>query len=118
MKFDRWTVVFLIRRDDAPELDEATADALQDAHLTYLEGLHADGRLLAAGPVEGPAGTTLAGICVFEGEVAEARSLLEADPAVRVGRYRIEVISWSVPGGTITFLPSRFPRSMADADEP
>jgi uncharacterized protein YciI len=118
MKFDRWTVVFLIRRHEAPELDEATADALQDDHLAYLEGLHADGRLLAAGPVEGPAGTTLAGICIFGGEVAEARSLLEADPAVRAGRYRIEVISWSVPGGTIAFLPSRFPRSMTDVNTP
>ncbi|MGA7476524.1 MAG: YciI family protein [Thermoplasmata archaeon] len=119
MKFDRWTVLFLLHQDDAPELDEPESDALQDAHLAYLAALHADGRLLAAGPVRGPPGTPpVAGICIFGGEVDEARSLVEADPAVRAGLYRIDVVSWSVPGGTIAFLPSRFPRSMADAGAP
>jgi hypothetical protein len=118
MKFDRWTMLFLLRRDDAPEIGEPESDALQDAHLAYLAALHADARLLAAGPVRGPPGTPIAGICILRGEVDEARSLLEADPAVRAGLYRIDVVSWSVPGGTIAFLPSRFPRSMADAGGP
>lgn len=116
MEFDRWTVLFLLRREDAPELDEATSDAVQDAHLAYLAALHADGRLLAAGPVQGPAGTKVAGVCIFRGEVEEVRSLGEAAPAVRAGRFRIDVVSWSVPHGTIAFAPARFPRSMADVD--
>jgi hypothetical protein len=36
MQFDRFTVVLLILRPDAPAQDEAAALALQDAHLAYL----------------------------------------------------------------------------------
>ncbi len=118
MKFDRWTILFLLRRKDAPKLDEATEDTVQDAHLAYLAKLHADGQLLAAGPVRGRPGAEVAGVCIFRCDAEESRSLVEADPAVRAGLYRIDVVSWSVPEGTIAFLPSRFPRSMADVHAP
>jgi hypothetical protein len=118
MRFDRWTILFLLHRSDAPRLDEATEDTVQDAHLAYLAKLHADGRLLAAGPVQGRPGTEVAGVCIFECGVEESRSLVDADPAVRAGLYRIEVVSWSVPEGTIAFLPSRFPGSTADVRAP
>ena len=40
MQFDRFTIALLILRPDAPQLDEAAADALQDAHLAHLPELH------------------------------------------------------------------------------
>ena len=40
MEFDRFTVALLIRRDDAPELDEGAENALQDAHMAHLADLH------------------------------------------------------------------------------
>jgi hypothetical protein len=118
MKLDGWTMLFLVRRDDPPKLDKATDDTVQDAHLAYLASLHGDGRLLAAGPVRGGPGNPIAGICILRCEVEEARSLLEADPAVRAGLYRVDVVSWFVPEGTIAFRPSRFPRSRTDVDAP
>lgn len=43
-------------------------------------------------------------------DAEEARALKEGDPAVRAGLYRIEVYPWRVPGGAISFSPTRFPR--------
>jgi uncharacterized protein len=39
----------------------------------------------------------------------------EADPAIRAGRLSLEVIPWMVPAGAISFAPTRFPRSIAEA---
>jgi len=55
VEFDRYTVTLLILRPDAPQLAEAAADALQDAHMAHLSDLHDAGDLLAAGPLLGPA---------------------------------------------------------------
>jgi hypothetical protein len=47
---------------------------------------------------------------------AEARELAEQDPAVRAGRFSVKLIPWMVPAGAIAFSPTRFPRSMANAE--
>jgi uncharacterized protein len=59
MEFDRFTVALLIRRDDAPELDQDAENALQDAHVAHLADLHRAGYLLAAGPLLGEPGRAL-----------------------------------------------------------
>jgi hypothetical protein len=67
MRFDRHTVVLLVRPPDAPELPEEEAAAVQDAHLASQADLHRQGHLIAAGPLDGrssrwtprpPAGST------------------------------------------------------------
>ena len=35
------------------------------------------------------------------GSLAEARSLAEADPAVRAGRLAVDVMTWLCPAGTM-----------------
>jgi hypothetical protein len=45
----------------------------------------------------------------------QARALKEQDPAVRAGRFAVEVLPWIVPAGAMTFSPAHFPRSMAEA---
>ena len=115
MDFDRWTVVLLERRGDAPRRTDAETDALQDTHLAYLARLHEEGHLLAAGPVQGPAGFPIAGVCIYRDTAEDARALAERDPAVRAGVFRVELFSWHVPGGAIRFEPIRFPHSMAEA---
>jgi hypothetical protein len=56
LTFDRTAVTLLTLRQDGPELDEAAAGALQDAHLDYLAGLHEAGCLPSA-PRHPPRGT-------------------------------------------------------------
>ena len=112
MDFDRFTIVLLILRPDAPQLDEEAADALQDAHMAFLAELHEAGHLLAAGPLSHD---TFRGLSILNVEPERARELKEQDPAVRAGRFSLEVIPWMVPAGAASFSPTRFPRSMTEA---
>jgi len=112
MDFDHLTVSLLVLRPDAPEVDEEESAALQDAHLAHLADLHEAGHLLAAGPLSDE---KFRGLSILRVDVDEARRLKEADPAVRAGRFSVEVMPWMVPAGAISFSPTRFPRSIADA---
>jgi hypothetical protein len=49
MDFDQITVALLVLRPDAPELDDAASDALQDAHMAHLAQLH--DRAISSRPV-------------------------------------------------------------------
>jgi uncharacterized protein len=112
MEFDQFSIALLILRPDAPELDEEAEDALQDAHMAHLADLHEAGYLVAAGPLLGD--DTFRGLSILRVGPTEARELKEQDPAVRAGRYSIAVLPWIVPGGAMSFSPTRFPRSMAE----
>ena len=113
MEFDRYTISLLLLRPDAPELDVEAETELQNAHMRYLADLHEAGQLLAAGPVLG--GSELRGFSIMNVDPEQARQLKEQDPAVRAGKYRIEVYPWILPGGLMEFSHGRLPRSMAEA---
>jgi uncharacterized protein YciI len=116
MQFDRFTISLLLLRPDAPQLDEAAAAALQDAHMAHLAGLHQAGHLLAAGPLAFADPTEqFRGLSILNVEPEQARALDEQDPAIRAGRFSIKVLPWMVPAGAMTFAPTRFPRSAAEA---
>ena len=111
MEFDTFTVSLLVLRDDAPDWDEETASAMQDAHLDHLANLHEQGHLMAAGPLGHDRFRGLSIQCV---PPDEARALKEADPAVQAGRFDVVVVPWQVPAGALHFSPTRFPHSVAD----
>jgi len=113
VEFDRYTIVLLTLRRDAPELDDEAAAALQDAHLAHLAELHEEGYLLAAGPLSDE---TFRGLSILNVDPEQARELKEQDPAVKIGRLAVKVIPWIVPAGAISFSRTRFPRSIAEAD--
>ena len=112
MEFDHLTVSLLVLRPDAPELDEQAAAELQDAHLAHLANLHESGHLLAAGPLSDE---KFRGLSILRADVEEARRLKESDPAVRAGRFSVRVMPWTIPAGAMSFAPTRFPRSVAEA---
>ena len=112
MTFDRFTIALLVLRPDAPQLDEQAAGELQEAHMSHLADLHEAGYLLAAGPLSDE---KYRGLSILNVDPERARELKEADPAVRAGRFSVEVIPWMVPGGAISFAPAHFPRTLAEA---
>ncbi len=118
MEFDRLTAVLLIRRDEAPKLSPAEEDALQDAHLDCLARLHEAGAVVAAGPTPGDDNRRLRGLMLLTVSPEDARRLAEQDPAIRAGRFTLEVLPWLVPKGAMTFHPVRFPHSAAEAEGP
>src|SRR4051812_50159568 len=110
MEFDTFTVSLLVLRDDAPELDEEAANALQDAHLDHLANLHEQGHLVAAGPL---GHDTFRGLSILTVPPDEARALKEADPAVRAGRFDVVVVPWQVPAGGPPVSPPPVPHPVA-----
>jgi uncharacterized protein YciI len=114
VQLDRFTVVLLILRPDAPKLDAKAAARLQDAHMAHLADLHDAGYLLAAGPL---LDEKFRGLSILNVEPERARALKEEDPAVRAGRFSVMVIPWMVPRGALSFSRTHFPRSVSEVDE-
>jgi uncharacterized protein len=107
LRFDEFTISLLVS-GSRPNTAE-----LQDAHLAHLASLHEAGSLLAAGPLDDPAGE-LRGLSILNVPVDEARRLKEADEAVRAGVFSVRVMPWRIPAGALTFSPTFFPRSIRD----
>ncbi len=114
MQFDQFTIALLIRRPEAPRLDEKTESALQDAHLAYLAKLHDEGYLLAAGPLLGVLDREFRGLSILKADPEKTRVLTQQDPAVQAGIFSVKVMPWIVPSGAITFSHTCFPRSAAE----
>jgi uncharacterized protein YciI len=112
VQFDQFSVSLLLLRPDAPILDAAAEAALQDAHLAHLAMLHEAGHLLAAGPLTDP---YYRGLSILNVGPEQARRLKEADPAVQAGKYSVHIMAWRVPAGAISFSPTHFPHSIAEA---
>jgi uncharacterized protein len=75
---------------------EKTGDApkeLMTAHAGYVAKLKADGKLSAAGRISGE--DELAGLVVFRAiSLEEAEKLMNEDPAVKAGLFRVEYHRW------------------------
>ena len=95
-----------------PPLEPRAEDDLQNAHTSHLAKLHEEGLLLAAGPLLGPPDRRFRGLSIYRGPVDEARAGADRDPAVVAGRYPHRFFPWLVPKGTLSFAPTRFPRSL------
>jgi uncharacterized protein YciI len=86
MQVHPFCMLFRERADDVPK-------EVMAAHGRYVEKLKADGKLSAAGRVNGEDG--LAGLVVFRAiSLEEAERLLGEDPAVKAGVFRVEYHHW------------------------
>ena len=115
IELDRLTVSLLILRPDSPQLDEDAENRLQDAHMNHLAEMHEQGHLLAAGPILGPPDRRLRGLSIYRTSEEDASRLAEQNPGVTEGRYSVETYTWFVPAGAMSFSPTRFPHSQAEA---
>lgn len=115
MEFDRFSIVLLKLRSDAPRLDESAENELQDAHMAFLSDLHDSGKLLAAGPFLGAADRELRGLSIMLVPAAEAFALKQNDPAVRAGRYEVQAVDWILPIGALSDPSVHLPRSIKEA---
>jgi uncharacterized protein YciI len=91
--------------------DAKMPEALFREHLGYILRLVAEGTIVG-GPVSNPADPSWAGLSVFrDAAPAQARAIAEADPAVKAGFFRVEVLDWRIEKGVLAF-----PRAAAPAD--
>jgi uncharacterized protein YciI len=113
-EFEQFQLVLLLRPADRKELPEAEAEAIQKAHLAHLTKMGESGKMVVAGPFGDQRDASLRGACLYRvASAEEARALAEADPAVRAGRFRVEVVTWHVGKGYMTF-----PKAPAPAARP
>jgi uncharacterized protein YciI len=84
--------------------------------MAHLADLHEAGYLVAAGPLLGPPDREFRGLTILNVDPERAKALKEQDPAVRAGRFSVQIFPWIVPAGAMTFGQTHFPRSMAEAE--
>jgi uncharacterized protein len=93
----RYVIVFLVVGPDRTQ-DDATAERIQAAHLTYLFELKEAGHLVVNGPVlDHP---TIKGMSIYDtADKEQARAWASQDPAVKAGRLLAEAYEWfGLPG--------------------
>jgi uncharacterized protein YciI len=114
VRFDRHTLVALMRNPDGPALTDDQAADLQDEHLDYLAGLVNGGQIVAVGPLTDADDEQFRGLSIWSVDQQTARRLIAEDPSVRAGRLTAQVSTWLVPAGMIGFEKVRVPQSRAD----
>jgi myo-inositol-1(or 4)-monophosphatase len=88
----KYVIGFLFRGPNRTADDKA-ADELQRAHLANIARLHAEGKIILAGPFLDK--TDLRGVFLFDVEtVEEAKALCDTDPALQAGSLRVELHPW------------------------
>jgi uncharacterized protein len=103
-EFDVYELVILRRPVDAPDIDNATAELYQAQHLGHFATMKEAGYLKVAGPLDEQPDESWRGLCLYQvGSLVEARRLAESDPAVRAGRFSIDVMNWYTAKNALTF---------------
>jgi len=101
---ERYSLVLLKRpAAGGPKLSEAEGQALQRQHIGHLAAMARAGKLVVAGPFDDQPDPRMRGLCLYRTSLEEARKLAREDPAVKAGRLEVEVLSWWVEKGAMTF---------------
>lgn len=102
MEFDQFILVLLLRPPNAPEIPKPELDQLQEEHLANINRLHAEGKLLKAGPTEDQSGRNVRGIFILTTDSMEkAREWVGTDPLIKRGRLVAEYLKWYVEKGSL-----------------
>ncbi|MET8199330.1 YciI family protein [Micromonospora taraxaci] len=87
-------------------LPAETVQRLQAEHAEHMQALQRRGIILVSGSIDGttsnpepPIGFGLA----RTGSVEDVRSVVEANPAVQAGLYRVDVLTFLCPAGSLEF---------------
>jgi uncharacterized protein len=99
---ERYSLVLLRRpANGGPKV--ADAEALQRQHIGHLQAMARAGKLVVAGPFDDQTDPRMRGMCLYRVGIEEARRLAQEDPAVKAGRLEVEVLTWWVEKGAMTF---------------
>ena len=103
-EMERYSLVILKRpASGGPKLSEPEALQLQRQHIGHLQAMARAGKVVVAGPFDDQLDPRLRGMCLYRTSLEEARRLAAEDPAVKAGRLEVEVLSWWVEKGALTF---------------
>ena len=100
-KFDTY---YLVLYENGPKHTEEMTPQIRELigrHIQYQLRLKADGKSLAAGPVDSGRDGLLGITILRAASPEEARKLAEGDPGVQSGRMAVKVYPWNVPAGQL-----------------
>jgi uncharacterized protein YciI len=107
MDLQAFELVILRSPPEPHALDEAALQENQRDHLAYYTRLRDEGAVVTNGPLRDQPDTSLRAMAVFRtGSLDTARQLAERDPAVRAGRFAVEVMTYWCNAGTMN-LPGQ-----------
>lgn len=92
-----YSIVFLNKNPNAPQLSKAEVDKIMEGHSANREYLAKEGKLLAAGPFEGGGGIYI----MKTNSVGEAREWIASDPGIKSGRWTVEVFPYKPRQGGV-----------------
>jgi len=105
LQFDTYYMVFLRSGENPPQIEPEALQDLQRKHLAHLRSVAESGHSLVAGPFEVPPEHDLRGIVIYRGDLTKeaVQAMADADPMVKAGRLKAEVLRWWTPKGHISF---------------
>jgi len=95
----RYTFVFLNTNPDRAELPKEQVDSLQAGHMNNINRLVKEQKMIAAGPFY-----TGGGIFLFDTNQADTEAVLNTDPAISAGRFKLEVYPFDLMEGKLCTL--------------
>ncbi|WP_420386913.1 YciI family protein [Roseivirga sp.] len=95
----RYTFVFLNTNPDRAELPKEQVDSLQAGHMNNINRLVKEKKMIAAGPFY-----TGGGIFLFDTNQEETEAVLNSDPAIAAGRFKLEVYPFDLMQGKLCTL--------------
>jgi uncharacterized protein YciI len=115
MQFEPYQVVLLRAGENAEKIPKDELMEIQKQHLAHLQKMGESGKMVIAGPFGDQQDKSFRGMCVYRvGSIDEARELAEADPAVKAGRLKVDVMTWYVEKGYMTFPKAPAPQGAGD----
>lgn len=103
-EFEKYELVLLMRAPKRVDPPPPDIMELQKAHLAHLTKMSELGKMVIAGPLGDQADPSYRGVCLYRvGSLEEARRLAESDPMVQAGWLKVEVMTWYVGKGYMTF---------------
>lgn len=95
----RYTFVFLNTNPNRAELPKEQVDSLQTGHMNNINRLVKEQKMIAAGPFY-----TGGGVFLFDTNKEDTEAVLNSDPAISAGRFKLEVYPFDLMEGKLCTL--------------